>query len=138
VIRTGGILAFISEEFAKNLASLSRQSAATENSRFEFQKTQLIPIRAHNEMLSVIAIPRLRSRSFDLMISSFYSLFRVRILATGASVTAVGSIAVVVAAVSVRPHNPSDSNRRDGNPMATIRGRIIGWYKNRILTRRLG
>ena len=40
-------------------------------------------------------------------------------------------------AASVRPHNTGDSDRRDGNPMATIRGGIIGWYKNRILTRRL-
>jgi hypothetical protein len=38
---------------------------------------------------------------------------------------------------SVRPHNPSDSDRHDGNPMATIRGGIIGCYKNCILTRRL-
>ena len=40
-------------------------------------------------------------------------------------------------AASVRPHNTSDSDRRDGNPMATICGGIIGWHKNRILTRRL-
>ena len=44
---------------------------------------------------------------------------------------------VVALAASVRPHNASDSDRCDGNPMATIRGGIIGWYKNRILTRRL-
>jgi len=35
---------------------------------------------------------------------------------------------------SVRPHNPGDSNRRDGNPMATIGGGKIGRYKNRIFT----
>ena len=40
-------------------------------------------------------------------------------------------------AASVRPHNTSDSDRCDRKPMATIRGGIIGWYKNRILTRRL-
>ena len=100
-------------------------------------ETPLISIRAHNEMLSVIAIPRLRPRSFDLMISSFNSSFRRRVLATGASVTAVGSITVVVAAVSVRPHNPGDSNRRDRNPVVTIRSEIIACYKNRILTRSL-
>jgi hypothetical protein len=44
---------------------------------------------------------------------------------------------VIALAVSVRPHNTSDSDRRDRNPMATVRGRIIGWHKNRILTRRL-
>ena len=45
--------------------------------------------------------------------------------------------ACIALAASVRPHNTSDSDRRDRNPMATIRGGIIGWYKNRILTRRL-
>ena len=44
---------------------------------------------------------------------------------------------LIALAASVRPHNTSDSHQRDGNPMATIRGGIIGWYKNRILTRRL-
>ena len=44
---------------------------------------------------------------------------------------------VIALAVSVRPHNPGDSDRRDGNPTATIRGEKIGSYKNRILTRRL-
>jgi len=43
----------------------------------------------------------------------------------------------IALAVSVRPHNPGDSNGRDGNPTATIRGEKIGSYKNRILTRRL-
>jgi hypothetical protein len=44
---------------------------------------------------------------------------------------------VIALAALVRPHDTSDSDRRDGNPMATIRGGVIGWYKNRILTRRL-
>ena len=44
---------------------------------------------------------------------------------------------VIALAASVRPHNTNDSDRHDRNPMATIRGGIIGWYKNRILTRRL-
>ena len=43
----------------------------------------------------------------------------------------------IVLVASVRPHNPSDSDRHDRNPMATIRGGIIGCYKNCILTRRL-
>ena len=38
---------------------------------------------------------------------------------------------------SVRPHNPSDSDRRDGKAMATICGGKIRSYKNRALTRRL-
>jgi len=40
-------------------------------------------------------------------------------------------------AASVRPHHTSDSGRRDGKAMATIRGKKIGCYNNRILTRRL-
>jgi len=37
---------------------------------------------------------------------------------------------------SVRPHHPSDSNRRDGKPMAAIGGKKIARYKNRIFTGR--
>ena len=40
-------------------------------------------------------------------------------------------------ATSVRPNNTGDSDRRNRNPLAPVRGGIIGWYKNRILTRRL-
>src|SRR5882724_7070775 len=45
--------------------------------------------------------------------------------------------AVIALAASVRPHDPFDSDRHDGNPTGTIRGKKISSYKNRILTRRL-
>ena len=45
-------------------------------------------------MLSAIAIPRLRSRSFDLMISNFYSLGR-EIFAAGDLLETAQSIAGV-------------------------------------------
>jgi hypothetical protein len=83
------------------------------NRRFEFDKRRQFFIRSHNETLSVAAI----------RVSNEHSSSR--------------NQQTVVAVASVRPHNPSDSDRRDRNPMATIRGEKISSYKNRILTRRL-
>lgn len=49
VIRTGGVRVFISGEFRKNLATLSRLFAANANHRFESQKRSQLFIRVHNE-----------------------------------------------------------------------------------------
>ena len=40
MIRTGGTLFFIGGEFRRTLASLSNQSAASANRRFQFHKTR--------------------------------------------------------------------------------------------------
>jgi hypothetical protein len=47
---------FVFGEFGKNLACLSRQSAASADPRFEFQKRSQLFIRTHNETLSVVAV----------------------------------------------------------------------------------
>jgi hypothetical protein len=46
------MLVFISGEFRKNLASLSRLFAARANSRFQFRKRSQLFIRPHSEVLS--------------------------------------------------------------------------------------
>ena len=56
VIRTGGIFVFISVEFRKNLASLSRQFAASADRAFKFQKRDQQFLRVHNETPSVAAM----------------------------------------------------------------------------------
>jgi hypothetical protein len=50
------MLVFISGEFRKNLASLSRQFAASANRRFEFRKSSQLFFCVHNETLSVVAM----------------------------------------------------------------------------------
>jgi hypothetical protein len=50
------MLVFISGEFRKNLASLSRQIAASAYRRFQFRKGSQLFIRTDNETLSVIAM----------------------------------------------------------------------------------
>jgi hypothetical protein len=50
------MLVFISGEFRKNLASLSRLFAASTDRRFEFQKRGQLLIRTHNETLSIVAM----------------------------------------------------------------------------------
>jgi hypothetical protein len=50
------MLVFISGEFRKNLASLSRQFAASADRRFQFQKRSQLIICTHNETLSVAAM----------------------------------------------------------------------------------
>ena len=56
MIRTGGMLGFISGEFRKNLARSSRQFAASSDRRFQFQKRRQLFIGVHNETLSVAAM----------------------------------------------------------------------------------
>jgi hypothetical protein len=47
------MLVFISGEFRKTLAGLSRQFAASADHRFKFQKRSQLFVGAHNETLSV-------------------------------------------------------------------------------------
>jgi hypothetical protein len=47
------MLVFISREFRKNLASLSRLFAASADRRFQFQKRRQLFIHTHNETLSI-------------------------------------------------------------------------------------
>jgi len=56
VIRTGGVHVFISQEFRKNLHSLSRLFAARTDRQFQFDKRRQLFIRPHNEPFSVSAM----------------------------------------------------------------------------------
>jgi hypothetical protein len=49
-----GVFAF--GEFGRNLASLSRQFAASANRRFKFNKRRQLFLRTHNETLTVVAM----------------------------------------------------------------------------------
>ena len=55
VIRTGGMLVFISGEFRKTLAGLSRQFAAGADRRFKFHKRSQLFVGAQNVTLAAVA-----------------------------------------------------------------------------------
>ena len=58
MIRTGGTLGFISAEFRKNLASLSRLFAASANRRFKFHKRSQLLVGTHSKRSrSLVEIP---------------------------------------------------------------------------------
>src|SRR5436309_314173 len=57
VIRTGGVRVFISQEFRKNLASLSRQLSAGADRRFQFDKRGQLFIRTHRASTIQIVRP---------------------------------------------------------------------------------
>ena len=56
VIRIDGIVVFISGEFRKKLASLSRPFAASVDRGFQFNERSQLFIRTHHEALSVVAM----------------------------------------------------------------------------------